>query len=64
MDRLGASGFSSEGSFGWSGAYVSSYEVDPSRRMVMVLTLQLVPFTGPGIRDAFETAVYQALVDP
>ena len=64
VDRLGASGFSSEGNFGWSGAYGSSYEVDPSRRLVMVLMLQLVPFAGLGIRDSFETAVYQALIDP
>jgi CubicO group peptidase (beta-lactamase class C family) len=64
VDRLGASGFSSAGAFGWSGAYGSSYEVDPSRRTVMVLMLQLVPFAGLGIRDSFETAVYQALVEP
>lgn len=64
VDRLGASGYSSVGNFGWSGAYGSSYEVDPSRGMVMVLMLQLVPFAGLGVRDTFETMVYQALVEP
>jgi CubicO group peptidase (beta-lactamase class C family) len=64
VERMGASGYSSEGNFGWSGAYGSSYEVDPSRRLVMVMMMQLVPFAGLGIRDSFETAVYQALVEP
>lgn len=64
VERLGGSGFSSVGSFGWSGAYGTWYEVDPDRRMVMVLMLQLVPFSGVGVREAFETAVHQALVQP
>jgi CubicO group peptidase (beta-lactamase class C family) len=63
VDRLGASGYSSVGTFGWSGAYGSSYDVDPAERLVLVLMIQVVPYTGPGIREAFETAVYQALVD-
>lgn len=64
VERLGGSGFSSVGSFGWSGAYGTWYEVDPERRMVMVLMLQLVPFSGVAIREAYETAVHQALVNP
>ena len=64
VEHLGASGFSSVGSFGWSGAYGTWYEVDPSRRLVMVLMLQLVPFSGIDIRQAVETAIHQALVDP
>ena len=63
VDRLGASGYSSVGTFGWSGAYGSSYDVDPAERLVLVLMIQVVPYFGPGIRDSFETAVYQALVE-
>ncbi len=63
-DRLGANGFSSVGTFGWSGAYGSVYEVDPKERLVLVLMIQVVPYFGSGIREAFKTAVYQALVPP
>lgn len=64
VDRLGASGFSSVGTFGWSGAYGSVYKVDPAERLVMVLMIQLVPYVERGIRESFDTAVYQALVAP
>jgi CubicO group peptidase (beta-lactamase class C family) len=62
VDRVGASGFASLGTFGWGGAYGSSYKVDPKERLVMVLMIQLVPNTGVGIKESFENAVYQALV--
>jgi CubicO group peptidase (beta-lactamase class C family) len=61
-DRVGASGFASQGTFGWGGAYGSAYKVDPKERLVMVMMIQLVPNTGVGIKEAFETAVYQALI--
>ena len=61
-DRLGANGFSSVGTFGWSGAYGSVYKDDPQERLVIVLMIQVVPYDGSGIREAFKTAVYQALV--
>lgn len=61
-ERYGASGFSSVGTFSWSGAYGSSYKVDPKERLVISLMIQVVPFSGGGVREAFETAVYQALV--
>ena len=35
-DRLGANGFASVGTFGWSGAYGSVYEVDPKERTLTV----------------------------
>ncbi|QXD16919.1 beta-lactamase family protein [Rhodocaloribacter litoris] len=63
-DRLGANGFSSVGTFGWSGAYGSAYEVDPKERLVLVLMIQVVPYYGSGLREAFKAAVYQALVPP
>ena len=60
VDRFGASGMSSEGAFGWGGAYGSLYRVDPEARLVMSLMIQLVP-NATDIRDAFPTLVYQAL---
>jgi CubicO group peptidase (beta-lactamase class C family) len=62
-DRYGANGMDSAGAFGWSGAYGTTYRVDPDARLVMVLMIQLMP-NATDIRTAFPTAVYQALVDP
>ncbi|MDR8394611.1 beta-lactamase family protein [Aliifodinibius sp. S!AR15-10] len=61
-ERMGANGFTSVGTFGWSGAYGSDYEVDPKEKLVTVLMIQVVPYWGSGIRESFESAVYQALV--
>jgi CubicO group peptidase (beta-lactamase class C family) len=61
-DRYGANGMDSVGSFGWSGAYGTTYRVDPEARLVMVLMIQLMP-NATDIRTTFPTAVYQALVD-
>ena len=60
VDRFGASGMSSEGAFGWGGAYGSLYRVDPDTRLVMVLMFQLIP-NATDIREVFPTLVYQAL---
>ena len=62
-DRYGANGMDSVGSFGWSGAYGTTYRVDPEARLVMVLMIQLMP-NATDIRTTFPTAVYQALVEP
>jgi len=61
VDRLGANGFSSSGSFGWGGAYASIYSVDPAERLVLVLMLQNLPSTAD-VRAKFGTLVYQALL--
>lgn len=63
-EQLGATGFASVGSFGWSGAYGSWYKVDPEERLVMVLMIQVVPFDDHRFREAFEAAIYQALLVP
>lgn len=60
VDRYGANGMSSEGAFGWGGAYGSIYRVDPETRLVMVLMIQLIPNTTD-IREVFPSLVYQAL---
>ena len=56
VDRLGANGFASVGSFNWGGAYASIYNVDPSQRMVTVLMLQNLP-GSPEARARFSTLV-------
>ena len=61
-ERYGGTGMASVGSFGWGGAYGTGYRVDPKERLVWVLMLQMAPYMDDGIHDAFETAVYQALV--
>jgi CubicO group peptidase (beta-lactamase class C family) len=60
VDRFGASGMKSEGSYGWGGAYGSTYSVDPKEGLVLVLMIQLVP-NGTTIQSRFYSLVYQAL---
>jgi CubicO group peptidase (beta-lactamase class C family) len=60
VDRFGANGASSEGAFGWGGAYGSLYRVDPEARLVLVLMIQLMP-NATDIREVFPNLVYQAL---
>jgi CubicO group peptidase (beta-lactamase class C family) len=62
VDRYGANGMSSVGSFGWGGAYGTRYHVDPEARLVMVLMIQLVP-NATDLRETFPNVVYQALVE-
>jgi CubicO group peptidase (beta-lactamase class C family) len=58
--RYGANGMESVGSFGWGGAYGSSYRVDPQERLVLVFMLQLLQ-RPTDLREKFSTLVYQAL---
>ena len=60
VDRFGANGMSSEGSFGWGGAYGSLYRVDPEARLVIAMMIQLIP-NATDVREVFPTLVYQAL---
>jgi CubicO group peptidase (beta-lactamase class C family) len=62
-EQYGGSGMSSVGSFGWGGAYGSTYRVDPEARLVMVMMVQLLP-NRTELRDRFYALVYQALTDP
>jgi CubicO group peptidase (beta-lactamase class C family) len=54
----------SAGSYGWGGAHGTWYFVDPAEDLIGVLMIQ---FTGGGqvtpIIEAFETAIYQAIVE-
>ncbi len=62
-DRFGANGFSTEGSYGWGGAYGTFYRVDPTEGLVMVLMQQLMP-DATTLKVRFPTLVMQALVEP
>ena len=60
VDRYGASGMASVGSFGWGGAYGTTYQVDRQGHLVLVLMVQLMP-NSTDIQQKFYTLVYQAL---
>ncbi|MEO5825856.1 MAG: serine hydrolase domain-containing protein, partial [Gemmatimonadales bacterium] len=62
VDRFGASGFASQGTYGWGGAYGSNYKVDPAERLVIVYMTQMMP-DASGTREKFVNAVYATLVD-
>lgn len=62
VERIGANGYSSVGSFGWGGAYGSTYMVDPAERMVVVFMINQMPMQTD-VAAKFPTLVYQALTD-
>ena len=62
VERLGADGFASVGTYSWGGAYGSIYKVDPQERLVMVFMVQMLP-NRSDVAAKFPTLVYQALVD-
>lgn len=54
----------SEGSYGWSGAFNTHFFVDPEERLVGIYMTQTAFLESrQQIRDDFETAVMQALID-
>ena len=62
--KLGLNGLpGTVGSFGWGGAYHTTYWVDPSEQMVCVLMTQLLPATGSDLHETFRALVYQAVVE-
>jgi len=63
--RLGRNGIpGTPGSFGWGGAYLSGYWVDPVEKLVAVFMTQLLPAGGIDIKDKFKAMVYQSIVRP
>jgi len=62
VERLGAKGVYSVGSFGWGGAYGSSYMVDPAERLVVVFMINQMP-NRSDVANKFPTLIYQALTD-
>jgi CubicO group peptidase (beta-lactamase class C family) len=61
VESYGASGMEAPGTFGWGGAYGTSYRVDPSAGLVVVLMIQLMP-NGTDFREKFASLVYQSLL--
>ena len=63
-ERLGRNGQpGSVDSFGWGGAYHTTYWVDPTERLVAVLMTQLMPAGTSDLHERFRVMVYQAIVD-
>jgi CubicO group peptidase (beta-lactamase class C family) len=62
-DRYGANGLESAGSYGWGGAYGSSYRVDPAAGTVTILMIQMLPNTMNTLAERFSATVYQSLID-
>ena len=62
VQRPGANGLATIGSFGWAGAYGTRYDVDPAEHLIMLFMMNLVP-NRSGVAAAFPTLVYQALID-
>lgn len=60
VDRFGAGGLSSQGTFSWGGAYGSNYRVDPQEKLVIVFMIQQLP-NRTDLPAKFPTLVYQAL---
>jgi CubicO group peptidase (beta-lactamase class C family) len=61
VERYGAAGMSSVGTFSWGGAYGSNYFVDPKERLVVVFMLNQLP-NRSDVGGRVGTLVYQALV--
>jgi len=54
----------SQGSFGWSGAFNTHFFIDPEKRIVGIFMTQSAFLASrQQLRDDFETAVMQALID-
>ncbi len=61
-DRYGANGLATEGSYGWGGAYGSTYLVDPTEGLVLVCMMQQTP-NASDVAARYRTLVYQALTE-
>jgi CubicO group peptidase (beta-lactamase class C family) len=61
VERYGALGMASVGSYGWGGAYGTQYMVDPQEHIVAVLMIQLLPNHSGLEQVGFMNLVYQAL---
>jgi hypothetical protein len=63
-EQLGRNGQpGSVDSFGWAGAYRTTYWVDPVEKLVAVLMTQLIPAGNSDLHTEFRAMVYQSIVD-
>jgi CubicO group peptidase (beta-lactamase class C family) len=63
VEHYGAAGLESPGTFGWGGAYGTTYRVDPTSGLVVVMMIQLMP-NNTDFKEKFATLVYQSLLPP
>jgi CubicO group peptidase (beta-lactamase class C family) len=61
-ERYGANGMASPGSYGWGGAYGSTYLVDPVEGLIIVFMMNQLP-NSSDVASRLRTLVYQALVE-
>ena len=58
-----AGGPESVGTYGWGGAYHSTYWVDPKEELVVVYLTQLIPALNLDDHGKLRTLVYQSIID-
>ena len=64
-DSAARNTYLSKGSYGWSGAFNTHFFIDPAERVVALFMTQIAYLPTRGdIRDEFETAVMQSIVEP
>ena len=56
--------YGAAGEFSWSGAYHTTYWVDPAEKLVTVFMTQLLPAGPVDLRFRIRTLVNQAIVGP
>ncbi len=54
---------SSEGTFGWGGAFCTFFWVDPHEELIGIVMTQVRPYTHINIRQDFQVLANQAIVD-
>ena len=62
VERYGASGMASKGTYGWGGAYGSNYKVDPVEGLIIVVMMNQIP-NSSDIVARFQTMLYAALME-
>lgn len=62
-DRGEAASTSSNGTYGWGGAYCTYFWVDPEEDLIGIVMTQVRPYTHLNIRQDFNVLANQAIVD-
>ncbi|MCH2084234.1 MAG: beta-lactamase family protein [Saprospiraceae bacterium] len=53
----------SVGNYGWGGAAGTFFSIDPKEELIMIMMIQLMPYSHLKVRSYFQTMVYQAIVN-
>lgn len=64
LDPGAAGMYGTAGSFGFSGAYFTSFWIDPEEELVMIVLTQLRPVHDVTLHTRFRTLAYQSIVEP